>query len=259
MAKKIDCWNDETTGERICVEVLSIYTWDKKWDDDFWRGFIYNSSFAGLQHWGMHAPKCPPSEEQLRNDPTVQKAALQAMRASKSGTPRARERGGWIYARNGKIIVRHGGAWRGTPGSFDVSNPPIVPGAMLVGIFHTHPKIYLPGAIYKEFEYHAGEPEPSTSGLTPDTDIKYLGIPGIVVAEVNGALTLTPYGPERRGSDPGSASPPNAGFPGNSADTRGLLSLNTCLPVSGWQYNKKLSALITSGERTREPKLEVTR
>lgn len=98
-----------------------------------------------------------------------------------------------------------------------MNNPPKVRGALLVGRFHTHPKVYFMG------RYIGGEPTPSTTGRNKDTDIKYVGLPGLVVAEVNGKLVITPYGPNRRGSDPDNALPPDLvpGYPGNSADTRG--------------------------------------
>ena len=162
---------------------------------------------------------CPPTGRQLADDPTVQRAALQAMRDSRSGRPGAHEEGGWIYARNGRIIVQR--ARPGTEEGIDLSNPPKVRGALLVGIFHTHPKVYFKGPLWET--YIGGDPNPSKTGRNPDTDIRYLGIPGIVVAEVDGKLMLTPYGPNRRGSDPDRALPPALvpGYPGNSADTRG--------------------------------------
>ncbi|MET0624140.1 MAG: RHS repeat-associated core domain-containing protein [Pyrinomonadaceae bacterium] len=161
---------------------------------------------------------CPPTGAHLAEDPTVQAAALQAMRDSRSGRPGAREQGGWIYVRKGKVIIIRVPASRGTEDSLDISNPPQLRGALLVGAFHTHPLVY----DKVTDSYISGGPNPSTGGRNPDTRIMFLGIPGLVVAEVGGRLRITPYGPTRRGSNPDDAIPPSLirGFPGNSADTR---------------------------------------
>jgi len=78
---------------------------------------------------------CPPTGQQLRMDPTVVKALQKAWRDSKPGTRAGvrHEEGGWLYAKNGKIIVA-----RGKPGgseTIDLSNPPKIGGAHCARLF----------------------------------------------------------------------------------------------------------------------------
>ena len=153
----------------------------------------------------------------------VGQAAEQAFRDSKSGSTRPREQSAWIYARNGKIFVIR--AKPGSAGRGYLSNPPQPRGALLVGTFHTHPVV-----MDAQFGFlYGGGPEPSDSslGFSNDVDNAFRsGVPGITVAEVNGRLKLTPYGPDRGGSDPARAWDPKGpygylirGYPGNTADT----------------------------------------
>jgi hypothetical protein len=70
----------------------------------------------------------------------VQAALDQAWADSLPGDPTARhEEGGWIYLdlATGRLLVQ-----RAPPGiryTIDLEDPPIVAGAMVVGVFHTHP------------------------------------------------------------------------------------------------------------------------
>jgi hypothetical protein len=154
---------------------------------------------------------CPPTGQQLAKDPTVVRALDKAWRESHPGTSDnvRREQGGWIYARNGKTIVRRGPA--GTKDSFDPRNPPQIAGALLVATFHTHPGF-------------------ASQGMYPKPNIDDIllanrqGVPGLVVVE---GMQIVPYGPERRGSLPAMAADPKdptndiKGYPGNTADTTG--------------------------------------
>ena len=152
---------------------------------------------------------CPPTGAQLANDPTVRRAMETAWRQSNIGLrdDLRREQGGWIYARNGQIIIRR--ARNGGSASIDLRNPPVVRGALLVGNFHTHPG----------FATQNYDPNPST----PDVNNSFRrGVPGLVISE---GMGITPYGPNRRGSNPGQALNPSnpaiTGYPGNSANTTG--------------------------------------
>src|SRR5262249_60674469 len=70
----------------------------------------------------------------------VQAALDRAWAASQPDDPAARhEEGGWIYmdAKTGQITIQR--AARGILGEIDLSKPPPVVGAVVVGKFHTHP------------------------------------------------------------------------------------------------------------------------
>ena len=152
---------------------------------------------------------CPPTGAQLANDPTVVRAMQQAWRQSNIGLRDGvrREQGGWIYARNGQIIIRR--ARNGGTANIDLTNPPVVPGAILLGNFHTHPG----------FAAQNMDPAPSPPDIRNAT---WRGVPGLVISE---GMGITPYGPNRRGSDPTHALAPTnpliTGYPGNSANTTG--------------------------------------
>src|SRR5262249_20060656 len=73
-------------------------------------------------------------------DPVVQAAMQQAWADSLPGDPTARhEEGGWISmdTTTGRVDTRR--APTGTGSSLDLGNPPIIPGSVVVGTFHTHP------------------------------------------------------------------------------------------------------------------------
>ncbi len=73
-------------------------------------------------------------------DLVVQQALEQAWNASLAGDPIQRhEEGGWIYMDHttGMVAVRRAPA--GAQASLDLSTPPVVPRAVVVATFHTHP------------------------------------------------------------------------------------------------------------------------
>jgi hypothetical protein len=119
-----------------------------------------------------------------------------------------REQGGWIYARNGKILIRR--AAPGISAEINLENPPQIKGAMLVGNFHTHPGFAAQG-------YNS--PIESTTDLINAT---WRGVPGLIIRE--GKIVFN-YGPSRRGADPDLALDPSnpkiTGYPGNSANLLG--------------------------------------
>lgn len=81
-----------------------------------------------------------PRAADLLNEPLVLQALEQAWNDSSPGNLLQRhEEGGWIYMdeANGNLAVRR--ARVGGQASLDLSAPPIVPGAVVVATFHTHP------------------------------------------------------------------------------------------------------------------------
>src|SRR4051794_2658983 len=82
----------------------------------------------------------PPTATDLLQDPTVRQALAQAWADSRAHDPaRRHEEGGWIYVETGTgaILVRRAPA--GGQAVLDLSTPSVIPGAMVVGTFHTHP------------------------------------------------------------------------------------------------------------------------
>jgi hypothetical protein len=81
-----------------------------------------------------------PTAADLLCELLVQQALEQASTDSLPGDPGQRhEEGGWIYMDNatGMVVVRRAPA--GTQASLDLSATPVVPGAVVVATFHTHP------------------------------------------------------------------------------------------------------------------------
>jgi hypothetical protein len=81
-----------------------------------------------------------PTAADLLNEPVVQQALEQAWIDSLPGDPaRRHEEGGWIYmdTTTGDIVVRRAPA--GAQAALDLSTPTLVPGAVVVATFHTHP------------------------------------------------------------------------------------------------------------------------
>jgi hypothetical protein len=81
-----------------------------------------------------------PTAAELQDHPMVRDALEQAWRDSLPNDPaRRHEEGGWIYmdTTTGEIVVRRQEA--GRQASIDLSRPPIFPGSVVVGKFHTHP------------------------------------------------------------------------------------------------------------------------
>jgi hypothetical protein len=85
-------------------------------------------------------PTQAPTAAELLNDPVVQAALDQAWIDSLPGDPVQRhEEGGWIYmdTTTGQVTFRR--ASSGAPQNLNLGNPPVVPGSVVVGTFHTHP------------------------------------------------------------------------------------------------------------------------
>ena len=81
-----------------------------------------------------------PTVANLLKDPIVRQALEQAWMDSLAADPAQRhEEGGWVYAdtTTGAITVQRAPA--GVRASLDLNTPPIVPDAVVVATFHTHP------------------------------------------------------------------------------------------------------------------------
>jgi hypothetical protein len=120
-----------------------------------------------------------PTATDLLNDVTVQQALEKAWVDSLPADPaRRHEEGGWIYldTTTGAIVVRR--ALPGAQAFLDLNTPPLVPGAVVVATFHTHPN-------------------PSSEGWDPgpsvgDTQSAWLlGVPCLIRAD-NGVHTTGP-------------------------------------------------------------------
>jgi hypothetical protein len=82
----------------------------------------------------------PPTAAELLNHPLVQDAIEQAWNDSRSADPmRRHEEGGWVFidTTTGDISVQRQAA--GQQATIDLDSPPVVPGSVVVGKFHTHP------------------------------------------------------------------------------------------------------------------------
>lgn len=133
-----------------------------------------------------------PTAADLLNEPLVLQALDQAWNDSSPGNPAQRhEEGGWIYMEvNGNLAVRR--ALAGGQASLDLSRPPIVPGAVVVATFHTHPNPSEEG----------WEPGPSVS----DTHFaRLVGVPFLIRSD-DGLHTTGPD--SRRGGLAGGAGYP---------------------------------------------------
>jgi hypothetical protein len=81
-----------------------------------------------------------PTAEELLKHPIVQQALDQAWADSLPGNPQQRhEEGGWVYmdVQTGSLFIRRAPA--GGRAQLDLRSPPLVPGSVVVGKFHTHP------------------------------------------------------------------------------------------------------------------------
>jgi len=82
-----------------------------------------------------------PTATELLNHPTVRQAIEDAWKDSlPRDANRRHEEGGWIYldTTKGEIIVRRAAA--GFQAELSLDNPPEIPGAFVVGVFHTPPQ-----------------------------------------------------------------------------------------------------------------------
>ena|SRR5947209_10625779 len=113
----------------------------------------------------------PPSSFELLNNLVVQAAMDEAWLDSLMQDPIARhEEGGWIYVEfsTGLISIRRAPA--GGRSNLDLSNPPVVPGSVVVGTFHTHPNPTAEGWV----------PGPST---TDNDSANRSGVPWLIQAD----------------------------------------------------------------------------
>jgi hypothetical protein len=125
-----------------------------------------------------------PSAADLLKEPVVQQALDQAWVDSLPGDPAHRhEEGGWIYVDTTTGAVGVCRAPAGAQATLDLGSPPVVPGAVVVATFHTHPN---PSA-------EGWEPGPSPA----DTQSAWLfGVPCLIRAD-DGVHTTGPA--SRRG------------------------------------------------------------
>jgi hypothetical protein len=87
----------------------------------------------------MNAPSQAPTVTDLMNDPLVKQAMEEAWIDSEVNDPgRRHEEGGWIYLDTvtGQITTQRAAA--GTRALLRLGRPPILPGSIIVGTFHTH-------------------------------------------------------------------------------------------------------------------------
>jgi hypothetical protein len=135
-----------------------------------------------------------PTAADLLNELVVQQALEQAWNDSLPGDPvRRHEEGGWIYmdTTTGRVAVRRAAA--GAQAELDLSTPPVVPGAVVVATFHTHPNPTAEG----------WEPGPSAE----DTQSAWLfGVPCLIRAD-DGIHTTGPAS-RRGGLSSGPGYPP---------------------------------------------------
>lgn len=140
---------------------------------------------AGTPSGGVFPTGTAPTATDLQGNPVVQTAMAQAWTDSQSADPVNRhEEGGWIYMNTttGQIqVVRKPDT--SAQASVDLDNPPTVPGAVVVGVFHTHPNPTSQG----------WDPGPSGADRTIDARD---GIPDLIQAD-DGVHTSGPV--SRRG------------------------------------------------------------
>ena len=88
----------------------------------------------------MGKPNRAPTADELCNHPVVRAALAQAWTDSLPGDRDNRhEEGGWVFldTATGDVSVRR--ASSGAQSELKLDRPPLVPGSVIVGVFHTHP------------------------------------------------------------------------------------------------------------------------
>lgn len=129
-------------------------------------------------------PTRPPTAAELMNDPAVQAAMDQAWADSLPGDPaRRHEEGGWIFMdlTTGRLSTARAPA--GSLTQLSLAGPPVIPGSIVVGTFHTHPN---PST-------QRWNPRPSA---TDQRSAAYSGVPWLIRSDV-GVFHTGPNG--RRG------------------------------------------------------------
>ena len=113
-----------------------------------------------------------PSGAELKECPLV-RAALEAAWADSlpNWADYRHEEGGWIYQNwnTGELFIKR--AWPGVRTAIDLSNPPVVAGAVVVGMFHTHPNPTAEG----------WDPGPSWADWST---LERDGVPDLILADV---------------------------------------------------------------------------
>jgi RHS repeat-associated protein len=161
---------------------------------------------------------CPPTAQELINNPAVRKALNAAMAKSGSFDPsrknpgnpdKVHEEGGWIYwnSKTNKIAIRFGPPGKTMREAGDISkleinldNPPNLGGNwMLVADFHTHPLL--------NWDLRNG----NDHSVALNNGVPFIVKQGKDVGYV---------GPDRAGSNPIDARSPRPGYPGKTLDTR---------------------------------------
>jgi uncharacterized Zn-binding protein involved in type VI secretion len=95
---------------------------------------------AGTPSGGLLPPRAAPTAAELQTNPVVQAAMAQAWHDSQPGDSANRhEEGGWIYMNTNTGQVQILRAPAGARAGLNLGGPPTVPGAVVVGTFHTHP------------------------------------------------------------------------------------------------------------------------
>lgn len=138
-------------------------------------------------------PTRPPTAAELQSNPAVQQAVEQAWNDSQpTDAAHRHEEGGWIYqdTTTGEITTRR--ASSGQQAGIDLSNPPEVPGSVVVGKFHTHPNPTSEGW------------DPGPSGQDRNVDARH-GVPDLIRADDGNHVS----GPDSRRGGLGGG----AGFP----------------------------------------------
>src|SRR5262249_317370 len=120
-----------------------------------------------------------PTITDLLNDANVIQALEDAWTDSLPGKPQQRhEEGGWIYMDTATGAVTSRRAPPGTATAIDLTSPIIIPGAVVVAVFHTHPNPISEG----------WDPAPSPSD---EHAARQLGVPCLIRAE-NGLHAIGP-------------------------------------------------------------------
>lgn len=85
-------------------------------------------------------PARAPTVADLLQSPVVRQALEDAWSDSAAGDPaRRHEEGGWVYADTTSGVISVQRAPAGGQAVLDLTNPPTVPGSVVVATFHTHP------------------------------------------------------------------------------------------------------------------------
>ncbi len=139
------------------------------------------------------APIRPPTATELINNAVVQVGMDQAWIDSQpNDTVHRHEEGGWIYMDVTTGTISTARAAAGSTTRLSLAGPPVIPGAVVVGTFHTHPNPTADG----------WDPKPS---ITDKRSAAYTGVPWLIRSD-SGVFSTGPN--SRRGGFSG-----GPGFP----------------------------------------------